>query len=233
MAVLVDFAWNSLEIANGNMSESEKRHVIDTLSAFVMSRTTLSDCLAILSPLPEGVNVVHRLCDIMRTNSERPRPSLAPQDLCSPPSGKRKKAISWSVGDDNRLIMAVNMYGKDNWPLISRFVGGGRTRGQCSQRWSRVIDPKISKHPWTREDDERLCASVEKLGKKNWMRVAEAMGNRSDVQCRYRYGQLEAGKVRRELEQPEILEKTLPQPALNLFNPEADLAELYEFEFEF
>lgn len=232
MSVLLDVAWNLLEPANENITPAQKKTVLDTLAGFVVSRTSLPECLQVLGPLPEGTHVVQRLCDIMRTNSERPPPDLTLQ--CVGPDGprKRKRALTWSIEDDNRLIMAVSLYGRDNWPLISRFVGGGRTRGQCSQRWIRVVDPKISRQPWSPEDDERLCEFVDQFGKKSWMRVSDAMGNRSDVQCRYRYGQIEAGKVKREQTGPsdEIVEKPVQHQALSMFTPDADLVDMFEFE---
>ena len=106
---------------------------------------------------------------------------------------------------------------------MSRFVGGGRTRGQCAQRWTRVIDPKISKQRWTEKDDQRLCELVEKFGEKSWMRVAQALGNRTDVQCRYRYQQITGCKKKAEPEEVKVLKV---KDAFDFLDSDPRIAEL-------
>lgn len=102
-------------------------------------------------------------------------------------SGFRKKARPWTAEEDQRLISAINANGTENWPLVTSLVGGDRTRSQCSQRWHRVLDPKISKTNWSREEEQKLLNAVQEYGNKAWTRIATEMGNRSDVQCRFRY----------------------------------------------
>ena len=102
----------------------------------------------------------------------------------------RKKTRSWTTNEDYRLIMGVHLYGENNWSEVSEFVGGGRTRSQCSQRWCRVIDPKISKEHWTADEEKKLLQLVQKYGDKSWIKVAQEMNGRSDVQCRYKYKKL-------------------------------------------
>jgi Arc/MetJ family transcription regulator len=101
--------------------------------------------------------------------------------------GFRKQKSKWCKEEDHKLLAAVQQHGTDNWPLIASIVGGGRTRSQCSQRWQRGIDPKLTKANWSREEEERLLAAVDAHGSKAWTRIAADMGNRSDVQCRFRY----------------------------------------------
>ena len=79
---------------------------------------------------------------------------------------KRARNRSWSYPEDARLRQAVLMFGLDSWSLVASYVGNGRTRAQCSQRWFRGIDP-------TR------------------VKVAREMQTRCDVQCRYRYAQIQ------------------------------------------
>jgi Arc/MetJ family transcription regulator len=101
--------------------------------------------------------------------------------------GFRKQKSKWFKEEDDKLLAAVQQHGTDNWPMIASIVGGGRTRSQCSQRWQRGIGPKLTKANWSREEEERLLAAVEAHGNKAWTRIAADMGNRSDVQCRFRY----------------------------------------------
>lgn len=189
MNLLVRVGLREIEEANEKLTSPQRQLIVNTLTQLVMCKLSYRECASILSQFTNGVGAVTRLVNIMKTNQECPAPSRACADLRPRIPGKRKKAIVWSTDEDNRLIMAVNIYGTENWPAVSRFVGQGRTRGQCSQRWVRVLDPKISKRPWTAKEDLELCKAVEKFGERNWMRVAESLGNRSDVQCRYRYRQ--------------------------------------------
>lgn len=103
----------------------------------------------------------------------------------------RKKTRSWTNEEDQRLLMGVHLYGLENWTLVAQFVGNGRTRSMCSQRWIRVLDPKISKNHWSEEEDQQLLQMIKLYGEKSWMKIATKLGNRSDVQCRYHYQQLQ------------------------------------------
>jgi hypothetical protein len=99
----------------------------------------------------------------------------------------RKQAFRWTPDDDARLIAAVETYGVDNWPVIAHEIGGGRSRAQCAQRWVRCLDPAISKCTWTVEEEQRLLDLVAAHGTKAWVKIARALGGRSDVQCRFRF----------------------------------------------
>lgn len=101
-----------------------------------------------------------------------------------------KKTRPWTQTDDNRLLAGILKYGIDNWTQISKFVGNGRTKPQCSQRYSRALNPKISKEMWTADEDKKLLELITKYGDKRWTIISESLGNRTDVQCRYRYKQL-------------------------------------------
>ncbi|KAH0788676.1 Myb-like DNA-binding domain containing protein [Histomonas meleagridis] len=102
-------------------------------------------------------------------------------------AGFRRKAQNWTPEEDERLITGIQLHGYDNWLMVANYVGGGRTRSQCSQRWHRVLDPKITKCNWSREEEEKLLEAVKAFGTKSWTRVSSELGNRSDVQCRFRY----------------------------------------------
>ena len=103
---------------------------------------------------------------------------------------KRKKSHPWSHYEDQRLIAGIMKHGIENWTSISRFVGNGRTRSQCSQRWMRGLDPKISKAQWSQQEEDLLLHLIQIHGNKAWTTISSQMRNRSDVQCRYKYKQL-------------------------------------------
>ena len=106
-------------------------------------------------------------------------------------NGTRKKTRSWTQAEDRRLIAGIHKFGVDNWANVAAFIGNGRTRAQCSQRWNRGLDPRISKDQWTKEEDEKLINLVRLKGTQGWTVIASEMGNRSDVQCRYHYKQIQ------------------------------------------
>lgn len=106
------------------------------------------------------------------------------------PNDFSKKTRPWSLKEDNRLLGAIMRFGLDNWSKVSKFVGNNRTRGQCSQRWSRGLNPSISRFEWSPQEDSTLLNYVKIHGNKKWSKISSLIGNRSDVQCRYRYKQL-------------------------------------------
>lgn len=120
------------------------------------------------------------------------------QEEIKPINGRRKARI-WTNEEDFRLLAAIHKYGLNNWTEIVQFVGCGRTRPQCTQRWNRGLDPKICKNNWTEEENIKLLSLVSKHGETFWSKIAEEMGQRSDVQCRYHFFQLKkhlfSGKI--------------------------------------
>ena len=105
-----------------------------------------------------------------------------------------KKTRPWTISEDNKLLAGILKYGIDQWEDISEFVGNGRSKPQCTQRWIRALDPKISRKKWTDAENKKLLQLIEKHGDKKWTLIASEMGNRTDVQCRYRGKQLQKKK---------------------------------------
>lgn len=102
----------------------------------------------------------------------------------------KKKTRPWTEFEDNRLLAGIQKYGLEAWGSVAQFVGNSRTKSQCAQRWSRGLDPRISKVQWTAEEDKLLLKLVGKYGQKYWTKLASEFPNRCDVQCRYRYKQI-------------------------------------------
>jgi hypothetical protein len=102
----------------------------------------------------------------------------------------RRKTHIWTEYEDQRLLYALHAHGFENWGEVAQFVGNGRTRAQCSQRWFRGLDPRISRVVWTPEEEQRLINLVRIHGQHSWMRIATELGRRSDSQCRYHYYQI-------------------------------------------
>ncbi|OHT11037.1 Myb-like DNA-binding domain containing protein [Tritrichomonas foetus] len=137
-------------------------------------------------------NSIQKICNILRVGNRPIRKYRAkPRQI----SG-RLQGRNWSQNEDNRLLLSIHRFGF-RWYKISSFVGNSRSPSQCSQRWFRSLNPKISRSPWTSEEEEKLIALVKKYGKKNWNVVAQKLVTRNDVQCRYHYKHMN-GKLSRQ-----------------------------------
>jgi hypothetical protein len=139
---------------------------------------------------------VARIIEILQL-PEEPMPSHespggSPVDESQFLPGMRKKPRSWTLAEDQRLIGAVARFGLNDWQMIAQWLGNDRNRSQCAQRWTRGLNPRISKKGWSVEEDRQLLNLVKRLGARSWTRIAAVLGNRSDVQCRYHFKQLEA-----------------------------------------
>jgi hypothetical protein len=160
----------------------------DLFSRFVQGKVLYSDCLQTSLSLTGTSQPVEKLYEIMTVPNE-PIPVEGSSDTSDDPA--RKKSRSWTPYEDSRLIAGIYRYGSDNWTSICRFVGNGRTRSQCAQRWQRGLDPRLSKDNWSCREEIYLTQLVQCYGDKSWTQIASKMGNRSDVQCRYHYKQMQ------------------------------------------
>ena len=201
------------------------------LSSSISSEHCLTQCRAILgTPGPaQNVNA------IMETPAE-PITFVQRADVLSQKS-PRSKARNWSAYEDQRLLAGVRKFGLNNWPMVAQFVGNWRTRSQCSQRWFRGLNPSLFKGPWTEEEEAKLVKLVQEFGEKSWKRIAVLFGNRSDVQCRYHYQQMQKHRdpdttpvpaPTPDVQLKDVLQAPAPQP----FDFSAGLDEMMDFKAE-
>ncbi|XVE64885.1 hypothetical protein DITRI_Ditri07aG0137600 [Diplodiscus trichospermus] len=92
----------------------------------------------------------------------------------------------WTEEEDNLLTEAVKKCNARNWKKIAEFLPG-RTDIQCLHRWQKVLNPGISKGPWTKEEDDCITKLVEKYGCRRWSVIAKFLGGRIGKQCRERW----------------------------------------------
>lgn len=193
------------------------RELEDAFEMLVTYPEYRNQSIKIINKYIEGDDIISRMLDILNCVNEPP--PKAP-DFEEYGFERRKKTRSWTIAEDNRLIMAVNEFSIVNLGAIAAFVGSGRSRSQCSQRWIRVLDPKLSKMPWKSEEDDLLLSLISSHGTKSWMKVATLIGKRSDVQCRYRYSQLT--KSRRLKPAPPSPDLSLPYTDLPIDSGSSD-----------
>lgn len=130
------------------------------------------------------------------------------QSFDSDASDSRPRRRGWSAEEDDRLRQAVGMYGLKAWSIVAAFVGRGRSRAQCSQRWLRGLDPTISRDVWSEKEDDTLRELVATHGVNRWVKVAKSLPGRCDVQCRYRFRQLRK-REKEGLEEEDVAENVL------------------------
>jgi hypothetical protein len=144
----------------------------------------LADCVGCLVIVTHPLDILNEMVNIS------PDPLPPPPETVGYKAGQKRKCRGWTPSEDRRLMAGIWRFGIENWTAISKFVGSGRTRSQCSQRWYRGLDPKICREDWRAEEEEKLMDLIQTYGHKSWTAISSRMGNRTDVQCRYRYGQI-------------------------------------------
>jgi hypothetical protein len=92
----------------------------------------------------------------------------------------------WTTEEDDLLRRLVSESESVSWCVIAKFFPN-KTAPQIAGRWDKVIDPRLIKGCWTREEDEAILKFVEAHGNKDWAKLAVLLEGRTGKQCRERY----------------------------------------------
>lgn len=95
----------------------------------------------------------------------------------------------WSQDEDTKLIALTKLTsinGHIQWDKVAQFMPG-RTRQQVRTRFSHTLDSSVKHGRWTDQEDVLLISAVSRYGAKDWAKVAQAVLNRNDSQCRERW----------------------------------------------
>ena len=187
---LTEIALSSMYEIVSNLSNEQLKLVNDAMDSFLSRNIGYNEASQIILPILGSIQPLEKLNEII-TTPDSPIPYQSNNYTMNTAGSGRVKTRAWNPYEDRRLLAGIYKFGMSDWSIISSYVGNGRTKAQCSQRWQRGLDPKIKKTPWTSEQDSKLLRNVEHYGDKSWTRIALEIGDRSDVQCRYRYHQLQ------------------------------------------
>ena len=100
---------------------------------------------------------------------------------------KRKtEKAKWTPMEDEILQNAVGLHDGKNWKQIASYLDG-KTEVQCLHRWTKVLNPAVTKGPWTPEEDASVVELVELHGAKKWSVIASHLPGRIGKQCRERW----------------------------------------------
>lgn len=183
--IITNFAISEIEKLC-SLEENDKLAVSHFILGFLLHKIKYEECKQLFIKLHLDINVFLRLNDIDKiiTNIYQYEDFDLPNDT--------PKNI-FCYDDDTRLLAGIFVYGDSNWKAISKFVKN-KTPSQCSQRWRRVLNPKISRNEWQPEEEQRLIELVNLHGEMSWSKIASLMKTRSDVQCRYYYQKIQKQK---------------------------------------
>lgn len=106
--------------------------------------------------------------------------------VASTAAARKPEKAKWSQQEDSVLQQAVSMHDGKNWKSIASFLKG-KTEVQCLHRWTKVLNPSLTKGPWTEEEDRLVVELVEKHGAKKWSLIAQNLPGRIGKQCRERW----------------------------------------------
>lgn len=160
-------------------------HLVWTaIHSYLQDLVTLTELRQLVQTVTGTTHPIDELQKIIETAPE------SSETITNAPVSAERRNRQWSIAEDRRLLAGILRNGIENWTAVSQFMGTGRSRSQCSQRWHRGLNPRISKDKWTDEEEQKLVSLVRQFGDASWTRIASKMGNRSDVQCRYRYRQI-------------------------------------------
>jgi hypothetical protein len=216
LTALLETAMLQVDAFLPELTPEAREQVQEALMRFLQNPSTFSDCQSVLHSTISRDTPLTRLHEILSV-SDDPLPSAPNSPITDASLALRRRTRPWTNVEDDRLLAAIGRYGLDNWQQVAHFVGSGRNRAQCSQRWARGLNPRISKKAWSPEEERQLQALVKQYGKKSWAKIASIIGNRSDVQCRYHYRQTVAAEAHESDHQLTLMRKSRLTASTNLF----------------
>ena len=187
-----------------------RERLVQVIAGFINQTISFDEALAIFEKAIGRTGPIEKIRDVLEAPDDPP--TFIP-DADSDDGGQRK-GRPWSYQEDVRLLAGILRFGLENWSTVAQFVGSGRTRAQAAQRWTRGLNPRISKETWSSDEEALLIRLVRQFGDKAWTKIAQALGNRSDVQCRYHYHQ-----ISRSL--PLVQQRMMSEPEMDFSLPSA------------
>jgi hypothetical protein len=102
---------------------------------------------------------------------------------------RKRKRVSFTPDEDDRLRELVSKYGETNWRRIAAKMPK-RDRRQCRERWFNYLTPLVSNGPWMPEEDDLLRVKVGEFGHK-WKAMQVFFPGRTDINIKNHWKQLQ------------------------------------------
>ncbi|KAG2318390.1 hypothetical protein Bca4012_055387 [Brassica carinata] len=98
----------------------------------------------------------------------------------------RRTKGGWTTEEDETLREAVRRFKAKSWKKVAELIPD-RTEVQCMHRWQKVLDPNLTKGPWTQQEDETIVELVKRHGPVKWAMISNSLPGRIGKQCRERW----------------------------------------------
>ena len=97
------------------------------------------------------------------------------------------KNVKWQKEEDEHLMQIMQQSTeRPNYSQLAQHFPG-KSGQQVAERWDKVLNPKLMKGSWTRQEDETIIAFVKNNGTKKWQKLCELLPGRIGKQCRERW----------------------------------------------
>ena len=188
---LTDVSKFCISKTNPEVVGSQRDHAATVLANYMANQISFEECYRAVSDIigdGSSASYVKHLIDLSyfpklskmngrkkqfnSFNIKNSTTKTNKRDRKNPHGSSRSTAHNWSAAEDDRLLSGIIKFGLFSWQEVAKFVGCGRTKAQCSQRWSRGLDPSIYKGPWTEKDDAKLLNLVDQYGDRSWKKIA-------------------------------------------------------------
>ena len=93
---------------------------------------------------------------------------------------------TWRPEEDKKLIELVGDSQNVAWCTLAKYFRN-KTPSQIAGRWEKVLNPRLVKGSWTREEDETIVSYVRDHGDRDWAKLALILKGRTGKQCRERW----------------------------------------------
>jgi hypothetical protein len=93
---------------------------------------------------------------------------------------------TWTEEEDGLLRQLVRDRPAVGWSDLTQFFTN-KSASQIAGRWEKVLNPRLVKGSWTRDEDDTIVRHVEAHGTHDWDTVSRRLTGRTGRQCRERW----------------------------------------------